>query len=176
MTTHSGNWTFSGRVGRIALRDTVADTTTTAYRNGKGRTGYGGAQMTSDWYLALQVLMMPAQVNAHGTIFGGVLLSHIDQAGAVGAVHEVVLAGGAEPSVVTVAINRVEFKQPVLVGDLVRFQTRLGRMGRTSVTVQVRVEAQRGRQLLHVTEAELVYVGVDLRTPERKPKPLLAEG
>jgi acyl-CoA thioesterase YciA len=61
----------------------------------------------------------------------------------------------------------------VLVGDLVRFTTRLVRMGRTSVTVQVSVEAQRGSQRLHVTEAELVYVGVDLTTPERRPKPLL---
>ena len=127
----------------------------------------------SESYLALQVLMMPAQVNAHGTIFGGVLLSFIDQAGAIGAVHEVVKAGGAQPAVVTVAINKVEFKQAVLVGDLVRFLTRVVRMGRTSITVQVRVEAERFNQVLHVTEAELVYVGVDLSTPERKPKPLL---
>jgi acyl-CoA thioesterase YciA len=127
----------------------------------------------SDRYLALQVLMMPAQVNQHGTIFGGVLLSYIDQAGAVGAVREVVRAGGPAPAVVTVAINKVEFKQAVLVGDLVRFLTRLVRIGRTSITMQVSVEAERAGQVLPVTEAEVVYVGVDLTTPERKPKPLL---
>jgi acyl-CoA thioesterase YciA len=130
----------------------------------------------SDYYLAIQVVMMPRDVNPHGTIFGGVLLSYIDQAAAIGAIHEVVKAGGPPPSVVTVAINKVEFKQPVLVGDVVRFLTRLGRMGRTSVTVQVRVEALRADQVLHVTEAELVYVGVDLSTPERRPKPLLPGG
>jgi acyl-CoA thioesterase YciA len=133
-------------------------------------------------YLALQVLMMPKDAtplpsgspnSPFLTIFGGVLLSHIDQAGAIGAVREVVAAGGQLPTVVTVAINRVEFKQPVLVGDVVRFHTRLVKMGRTSITMNVQVEALRGLQTLPVTEAELVYVGVDLTTPERRPKPLL---
>jgi acyl-CoA thioesterase YciA len=127
----------------------------------------------SDSYLAIQVVMMPRDVNPHGTIFGGILLSYIDQAGAIGARREVVKAGGSPPAVVTVAINRVEFKQAVLVGDVVRFLVRPVRMGRTSITVQVRVEAERGEEVLHVTEAELVYVGVDLSTAERRPKPLL---
>jgi acyl-CoA thioesterase YciA len=127
----------------------------------------------SEPYLAIQVIMMPRDVNPHGSIFGGVLLSYIDQAGAIGAYHEVVRAGGRPPSLVTVAINRVEFRQPVLVGDVVRFMVRLGRIGRTSVTVQVSVEAERGGEVLHVTEAEVVYVGVDLGTPERRPRPLL---
>src|SRR5947209_4501681 len=109
----------------------------------------------------------------HLTIFGGVILSYIDQAGAIGARRQVIRAGGAPPAVVTVAINRVEFKRPVLVGDVVRFLVRLVRLGRTSVTVQVNVEAERGGQVLQVTEAEVVYVGVDLGTPERRPKPLL---
>jgi acyl-CoA thioesterase YciA len=126
-----------------------------------------------DGYLAIQVVMMPRDVNPHGTIFGGVLLSYIDQAGAIGAIREVVKAGGEPPSVVTVAINKVEFKQPVLVGDVVRFLTRRVRLGRTSITMQVRVEAERGGAVLHVTEAELVYVGVDLATAQRKPKALL---
>ena len=126
-----------------------------------------------DGYLAIQVVMMPRDVNPHGTIFGGVLLSYIDQAGAIGARREVVLAGGQPPAVVTVAMNRVEFKQPVLVGDVVRFLTRLVRMGRTSITMQVSVEAERDGGALQVTEAEVVYVAVDLSTPERKPKPLL---
>ena len=124
-------------------------------------------------YLAIQVVMMPRDTSPHGTIFGGVILSYIDQAGAIGARREVIRAGGAPPAVVTVAINRVEFQQPVLVGDVVRFLTRLVRLGRTSVTMHVSVEVQRGTQELKVTEAEVVYVGVDLSTPERKPKPLL---
>src|SRR5579884_3328537 len=114
----------------------------------------------SEPYLAIQVIMMPRDTNPRGTIFGGVLLSYIDQAGAIGAAREVLLRGGTRPFLVTVAVNRVEFKQPVLVGDVVRFLTTPARFGRTSVTVRVRVEAQRGVEVLHVTEAELVYVGV----------------
>lgn len=129
----------------------------------------------SEMYLAIKVVMLPRDTNPHGTIFGGVLLSYIDQAGAIGAIHEVVKAGGPIPGVVTVAINRVEFKQPVMVGDVVRFLTRLVKMGRTSVTVHVNVEAERGGQVLQVTEAELVYVGVDLKSPDRKPRPLLPQ-
>jgi acyl-CoA thioesterase YciA len=129
----------------------------------------------TDTYLAIQVVMMPADVNPSGTIFGGVLLSYIDQAGAIGARREVIRAGGQPPVVVTVAINRLEFKKPVLVGDVVRFLTRLVRMGRTSITMQVCVEVERGKEVLHVTEAEIVYVGIDPNTPERKPIPLLPE-
>lgn len=127
----------------------------------------------SERYLAIQVVMMPRDTNPHGTIFGGILLSYIDQAGAVGASHAVVEAGGKPPSVVTVAMNRVEFLQPVLVGDVVRFYTSPVKMGRTSVTVHVDVEVVRGGETVSVTQAEVVYVGVDLTTPERKPKPLL---
>lgn len=124
-------------------------------------------------YLAIKVVMMPSMTNPHGTIFGGIVLSYIDQAGAIGAYHEVVKAGGSLPTLVTVAMNRVEFKQPVLVGDVVCFRTRLVRIGRTSVTVHVTVEAERrGHATLLVTEAEVVYVGVDA-SPERRPVPLL---
>jgi acyl-CoA thioesterase YciA len=124
-------------------------------------------------YLAIQVVMMPRDTNPHGTIFGGVILSYLDQAGAIGARREVIRAGGSPPFLVTVAMNRVEFKKPVLVGDVVRFLVRVVRMGRTSVTVQVSVEAERGEKVLQVTEAEVVYVSVDPSTPERKPRPLL---
>jgi acyl-CoA thioesterase YciA len=127
----------------------------------------------SESYLAIQVVMMPADVNPQGTIFGGVLLSYIDQAGAVGARHEVVQAGGPPPFLVTVALNRVEFHRPVFVGDVVRFLTRLVRLGRTSITMQVSVEAERGQQVIPVTEAEVVYVGIDLSSAERRPIPLL---
>ncbi len=129
----------------------------------------------TDSYLAIQVVMMPRDTNPHGTIFGGVILSYIDQAGAIGARHEIVKAGGPLPLLVTVAMNRVEFKQPVLVGDVVRFMTRLVRMGRTSITVQVTVQAERdgGDGPLTLTEAEVVYVAVDRTSPERRPVPLL---
>jgi acyl-CoA thioesterase YciA len=127
----------------------------------------------SEPYLAIQVVMMPRDVNPAGTIFGGVLLSYIDQAGAIGARREVILAGGKPPIVVTVAMNRVEFKQPVLVGDVVRFLVRLVRIGRTSITVHVNVEAERGEEVLQVTEAEVVYVGIDPNSPTRHPIPLL---
>jgi acyl-CoA thioesterase YciA len=129
----------------------------------------------SEPYLAIQVVMMPADVNPQGTIFGGVLLSYIDQAGAVGARHEVVQAGGPPPFLVTVAFNRVEFHRPVFVGDVVRFMTRLVRMGRTSITMQVSVQAERGQQVIAVTEAEVVYVGIDLTSAERRPIPLVGE-
>jgi acyl-CoA thioesterase YciA len=127
----------------------------------------------SDPYLAIQVVMLPRDTNPHGTIFGGVILSYIDQAGAIGARREVICAGGAPPFFVTVAMNRVEFKKPVLVGDVVRFLTRVVRLGRTSITMQVCVEVDRGHDVLQVTEAEVVYVGIDPNTPERKPTPLL---
>ena len=127
-------------------------------------------------YLAIQVVMMPRDTNPHGTIFGGVILSYLDQAGAIGARREVIRAGGPPPFLVTVAFNRVEFQQPVLVGDVVRFRTRVARFGRTSITMHVSVEAERGTNVLQVTEAEVVYVGIDPTSPERKPVPLLPEG
>ncbi len=125
----------------------------------------------SEPYVAIQVVMMPRDTNPMGSIFGGVILSYIDQAGAIGARREVQKAGGALPNLLTVAVNRVEFKKPVLVGDVVRFLTRLVRLGRTSITMQIQVEAERGAEVLQVTEAEVVYVGVDGK--DRKPVPLL---
>jgi acyl-CoA thioesterase YciA len=122
-------------------------------------------------YLAIQVVMMPRDTNPLGSIFGGVILSYIDQAGAIGARREVNMAGGGLPFIVTVAVNKVEFHKPVLVGDVVRFLTRLVRIGRTSITMQVCVEAERGKEILKVTEAEVVYVGIDPET--RQPRPLL---
>src|SRR5262245_45516636 len=115
----------------------------------------------SEPYLAIQVVMMPRDTNPYGTIFGGVLLSYIDQAGAVGARRAVVLAGGLPPHIVTVALNRVEFKRPVLVGDVIRLWARVVRLGRTSITMHVSVETDRAGQVEQVTEAEVVYVGID---------------
>ena len=127
----------------------------------------------SESYTAIQIPMMPKDTNRYGTIFGGVLLSYIDLAGAIAAQREAQLRGGnPKAAFVTVAINRVEFKKPVLVGDVVRFETSIVRIGRTSITVRIDVHAERGAEIIHVTEAEGVFVGVDLSTPERKPVPL----
>ncbi len=124
-------------------------------------------------YTAIKAVMMPKDTNPHGTIFGGVLLSYIDQAAAIGARHEVIKAGGPPPMLTTVAMNAVVFKKPVLVGDVVSFLTRLVRIGRTSITINVQVEAERAGQTLQVTEAEVVCVGIDPSSPERRPRPLL---
>lgn len=127
-------------------------------------------------YIAVQVPMMPKDTNRHGTIFGGVLLSYLDLAGAITAQRELQLRGGnPKASFVTVAINRVEFKKPVLVGDVVRFETSVVRIGRTSMTIKIDVHAERGAETIHVTEAEGVFVGVDLTTPERKPVTLFSD-
>ena len=112
----------------------------------------------------------------YSTIFGGVILSYIDMAGSIGARREVLLAGGnSSAAFVTVAINKVEFKHPVLVGDVVRFVTSLVRMGRTSVTMHIDVLAERDTQTIHVTDSEVVYVAIDPKVPssERKPIPVM---
>src|SRR5437868_3050963 len=127
----------------------------------------------SEPYTAIQIVMMPRHTNPHGTIFGGVLLANIDMAGAIAARREVLLRGGNPKALfVTVALNRVEFKKPVLVGDVVAFQTSVTRFGRTSVTVLVNVLAERGAETIHVTEAEAVFVAIDPDSPDRRPVPL----
>ena len=106
---------------------------------------------------AIRVLMMPRDTNHHGTIFGGVILSYIDQAGAVGAIRH----GCAK--VVTVAMDQVVFHQPVQVGDLVSFYADVVKVGRTSLEVLVTVEATRRTdgEVVAVTQAEVTYVNVD---------------
>lgn len=106
---------------------------------------------------AIRVLMMPRDTNAHGTIFGGHILSLLDQAGAIAA-HGV----GAR-KVVTVAVREVVFKAPVHVGDIVSCYAHVVRRGTTSLTVRVRVMAEDpvARDCVEVTTAELVYVHVD---------------
>ena len=106
---------------------------------------------------SIRVLMMPRDTNHHGTIFGGVILSHIDQAGAVAAIRL-----GCR-RVVTVAMDRVEFHQPVHVGDLVSFFADVIKVGRTSITVRVEVESDRPPQKrnLAVTSADITFVNID---------------
>ncbi len=123
-------------------------------------------------YLAIKVVMMPRDTNPHGTIFGGVVLSYIDQAGAVGATHEIRRAGWPDQPIVTVAMDSVEFHRPVFVGDMVSFWTRLVRVGKTSITMRVDVEADRRGEVAHLTEAEVTYVAVDLADGGRRPIPI----
>lgn len=106
--------------------------------------------------LALRVVMMPRDTNHQGTIFGGIILAHVDQAGYVEARRHGLHRW------VTASIDRVDFKAPVHVGEIVEFRTRTIRLGRTSVTVQVAVDAERldGRWS-RVTEAQLTMVSVD---------------
>src|ERR1700694_431931 len=115
----------------------------------------------------LRIIPMPADTNAQGTIFGGWVMANVDLAGSVPAYQR------AQGPVVTVAVNSFVFKEPVFVGDLVSFYSRVCRVGRTSITVDVEVFAQRGRagrgDTVKVTEAPLTYVGVDER---RKPRPV----
>jgi len=111
-------------------------------------------------------MTMPRDTNAHGTIFGGVLLSYIDQAGAIAAREY------APQRFVTVAMDKVEFKQAVYVGDVLNLYGRVGRVGRTSLTIHVSVEAERFEnpaEVVPVTEAELVFVAID---DDRQPIPL----
>ncbi len=114
---------------------------------------------------AIKVLLLPKDTNAFGTIFGGVILSHIDLASAVEARRT------APHRYVTKAMREVEFHEPVFLGDIVSFFTDTVRVGRTSVTVRVSVEAERwggggaasagSGERVSVTEAEVVLVAVD---------------
>ncbi len=126
-------------------------------------------------YLALKALMMPRDTNQHGTIFGGVLLSYIDQAGAIGAGHAVAQAGWPHQPLVTVGIQSVEFHQPVFVGDVLSFWTTVTRVGRTSLGVHVVVEAERDQSPQKLTEADVTFVSVQFEGDERRPVPIRGE-
>jgi acyl-CoA thioesterase YciA len=106
----------------------------------------------------IRVTMMPRDANVHGTIFGGVILSHIDQAGAIAC------RGCGVSRVVTVSMKEVVFREPVFVGDVVSFYAEVVRVGTTSITVKVEVEAERLREAgkrIRVTDAQVVYVAID---------------
>jgi acyl-CoA thioesterase YciA len=120
---------------------------------------------------AIRQVMMPRDTNANGTIFGGVILAQIDLAAAIEA-HR--WHGGR---LVTVAMNSIEFKEPVLVGDLVSFYTETERKGTTSVTVRVDVWSQRrfgSMAYIPVTAAVVTMVAVDengKKTPIERDEP-----
>ena len=115
---------------------------------------------------AIRVVLMPKDTNAHGTIFGGVILSYIDIAAAIEARRHTL------KKIVTKAMHEVVFVAPVFVGDIVSFYAELVRIGRTSITIKVRVEADRAMnpgERARVTEAEVVYVAVG---EDRRPTPI----
>ena len=107
---------------------------------------------------ALRVMPMPADLNPGGDVFGGWVMSMVDIAGAIPAVRR------ARSRVPTVAVNSFTFKQPISVGDLVSFYAEVTAVGRTSISVDVEVFAERDPEnpvIVKVTEARLTYVALD---------------
>lgn len=121
-------------------------------------------QLPTDQELVLKVIPMPADCNANGDIFGGWVMAQVDLAGAV------LPARHARGRFATVAVNEFIFKQPVRVGDILSFFSRVVKLGNTSITVGVEVYAERWNeqgQYVKVTEATLTYVAID---KEGKPR------
>ena len=125
-------------------------------------------QLPVDMELVMKVIPMPADSNANGDIFGGWVMAQVDLAGSV------IPARHAQGRMATVAVNQFVFKQPVRVGDILSFFSTLTRIGRTSITVQVAVYAERvleqGRYV-KVTDASLTYVAID---DQGRPRPVPA--
>ena len=116
--------------------------------------------------LVLRVMPLPADVNPNGDIFGGWIMAQVDMAGAV------LPSRIAKGRIATVAVNQFVFKQPVSIGDLLSFDARVTRIGRTSISVHVQVYAERNPANLHVvkvTEADLTYVAID---GQGRPRPV----
>lgn len=117
----------------------------------------------------IRVTLLPRDTNAHGTIFGGVILSYIDQAGAIAARCH------SPDRVVTVALKEVVFHEPVFVGDLVSFYSEVTRVGTSSISVHVDVRAERYLQPgkhVQVTEADVIFVAVDANGRKVRAVPL----
>ncbi len=128
--------------------------------------GIAPLQLPDDRHLAMRTMPMPADANGNGDIFGGWIMAQVDIAGAV------LPARIAKGRIATVAVNQFIFKQPVSMGDLLSFYVRVERIGRTSVTVNVEVFAERNPEDLHVvkvTEANLTYVAIDMNG---RPRPI----
>lgn len=104
---------------------------------------------------AIRVVLLPRDTNNQGYIFGGIILSYIDLAGAVE------VGKTTRQRIVTAGIKEVDFKAPVKVGEVVSFYARTVRIGRTSITVRVDVESSREHENVHVTSAELTFVALD---------------
>ena len=115
---------------------------------------------------ALRVVPMPADANHNGDIFGGWIMAQVDVAGGT------VAGRVARGRVATVAVNAFVFKQPVQIGDVLSFYADVVRIGRTSLTINVEVYAERGRsdtRIVKVTEATLTYVAIDAKG---RPRPI----
>jgi len=122
--------------------------------------------LPADKQPTIRIIPMPADTNANGTIFGGWVMAQVDLAGSVPASER------AMGKVATVAVNSFVFKEPVFVGDLVSFYANVVKTGRTSITIDVEVYAQRqrfGSEVVKVTEAQLTYVAID---DNGNPRPL----
>ena len=126
-------------------------------------------ELPTDKELVMKVIPMPADCNPNGDIFGGWVMAQVDLAGGV------IPARHAQGRMATVAVNQFVFKQPVRVGDILSFFSTLTRLGRTSVTVQVEVYAERflsQKTYIKVTEASLTYVAIgDDGRPRELPRP-----
>ena len=123
-------------------------------------------QLPTDEELVLKVIPMPADSNANGDIFGGWVMAQVDLAGSV------IPARYAQGRMATVAVNEFVFKQPVRVGDILTFYSKLVRIGRTSITVKVEVYAERFSaqgKYMKVTEASLTFVAID---DQGRPRPI----
>ncbi len=115
---------------------------------------------------AIRITLLPRDTNSQGTVFGGIILSYIDMAGAIQAHRHTRME-----RFVTVAMREVVFHKPVFVGDLVSFYAETISVGNTSITVRVIVEAERvGRssERVRVTDAEVIYVAVDEKRQKTK--------
>lgn len=114
--------------------------------------------LADDSELVMRVAPLPADSNANGDVFGGWIMAQVDIAGSV------LPARVARGRITTVAVNQFIFKQPVSIGDLLSFYARVTRVGRSSISVNVEVWAERNPaapELVRVTEASLTYVAID---------------
>ena len=113
----------------------------------------------------LRVMPRPADLNANGDVFGGWIMSQVDVAGAIAAMHR------ARGRVVTVSVDSFVFKQPVSVGDIVSFYAEVAGIGRTSIKVRVEVYAERNPMhpiTVKVTDATLTYVAINQHGEKRE--------
>jgi acyl-CoA thioesterase YciA len=123
--------------------------------------------LPDDMELVLKVIPMPADVNVNGDIFGGWVMAQCDKAGAV------IPARYAQGRMATVAVNEFVFKQPVRLGDILSFYSKLVKIGHTSITVLVEVFAEPVRaqgEYIKVTEATFTYVAID---DNGRPRPVV---
>ena len=128
--------------------------------------GIAPLQLQGDHQLVMRVMPMPADANGNGDIFGGWIMAQVDVAGSI------LPARIAKGRIATVAVNQFIFKQPVSIADLLSFYAHVERIGKTSVTVNVEVYAERNPANLHVvkvTEANLTYVAIDR---DGRPRPI----